>query len=368
MARQKNLADVARLAGVHASTVSRVLNPATRSMIRPAVAERVMEAVASVGYRPHAIAASLRTRRSSTVGVLIPDLTNPLFAQIVRGIEDGLGAAGYTAVLGNSDNEPARERTLLQRMRERRVDGLILATAHREDALIAECRAEDMPLVLVNRTVDDRAVSAVVVDDSAGIQLAVDHLVGLGHRAIAHLAGPQDLSTGRLRQRSFAKAMAAAGLDIDPRLILVCRAMTEAEGGRQFAVLESRGIPFSAVLAGNDLIAMGCYDEIAARGLNCPGAVSIVGYNDIRFVDRLAPPLTTVRIPQYEMGAEAARLLLARMRDPAAPVQTITLRPELIVRGSTAAVRRQKPDDRRRQWDRRHGVRERRRKTGDTAG
>lgn len=336
--RQKNLADVARLAGVHASTVSRVLNPATRAMIRPAVAETVLAAVAKLGYRPHAIAASLRTRRSSTVGVLIPDLTNPLFAAIVRGIEDALGEAGYTAILGNCDNDPARERTVLQKMRERRVDGLILATAHREDALIAECRADDIPLVLVNRTVDDRAVSAVVVDDATGIRLAIEHLAGLGHRAIAHLAGPQDLSTGRQRQRSFAKAMAAAGLAADPRLVLVCRAMTEDEGRRQFAALLARGRAVTAVLAGNDLIAMGCYDELAARGLACPASMSIVGYNDIRFVDRLAPPLTTVRIPQYAMGAEAARLLLARMADPKIPVGTVTLAPELVVRGSTAPV------------------------------
>ncbi len=360
--RQKSLADVARLAGVHASTVSRVLNPGTRAMIRPAVAERVLAAVATVGYRPHAIAASLRTQRSSTVGVLIPDLTNPLFATIVRGIEDGLAAAGYTAVLGNSDNEPERARTLMRRMRERRVDGLILATAQREDALIAECRADGIPLVLVNRTVDDRAVSAVVVDDAAGIRLAVDHLVGLGHRAIAHLAGPQDLSTGRLRQRSFARALVAAGLAIDPRLVLVCRAMTEAEGRRQFDALIGRGARFTAVLAGNDLIAMGCYDALAAHRLTCPRDVSIVGYNDIRFVDRLAPPLTTVRIPQYDMGAEAARLLLARMRDPAAPVQTLTLGPALVVRASTAPVRRQTPAERRQRAERRLRPADRRRR------
>ena len=363
MIRQKRLADVARLAGVHASTVSRVLNPGTRAMIRPAVAERVLAAAAQVGYRPHALAASLRTRRSSTVGVVIPDLTNPLFAAIVRGIEDALGAAGYTAVLGNSDNEPARARTLLQRMRERRVDGLILATAQREDALIAECRADEMPLVLVNRTVDDRTVSGVVVDDAAGIKLAVDHLVGLGHRAIAHLAGPQELSTGRLRQRSFARAMVAAGLRVDPRLVLVCRAMTEAEGRRQFAQLLARDAKFTAVLAGNDLIAMGCYDALAAGGLGCPKDVSIVGYNDLRFVDRLAPPLTTVRIPQYDMGAEAARLLLARMLEPRAAVRTITLAPELVVRGSTAPVRRQSTaaDRRRIARDRRARAADRRR-------
>ncbi|HUA51441.1 MAG TPA: LacI family DNA-binding transcriptional regulator [Candidatus Sulfotelmatobacter sp.] len=362
MIRHKRLADVARLAGVHASTVSRVLNPGTRAMIRPAVAARVLEAAAQVGYRPHALAASLRTQRSSTVGVVIPDLTNPLFAAIVRGIEDALGAAGYTAVLGNSDNEPARARTLLQRMRERRVDGLILATAHREDALIAECRADEIPLVLVNRTVDDRATSAVVVDDAAGIRLAVEHLVGLGHRAIAHLAGPQDLSTGRLRQRSFARAMVAAGLRVDPRLVLVCRSMTEAEGRRQFGQLLTRGAKFTAVLAGNDLIAMGCYDELAARGLACPKAVSIVGYNDLRFVDRMAPPLTTVRIPQYDMGAEAARLLLDRMLDPRAPVRTITLAPELVVRGSTAPIRRQTAADRRRE------ARDRRQRPADRRG
>jgi LacI family transcriptional regulator len=336
MNRPKNLADVARLAGVHPSTVSRVLNPATRSMIRAAVADMVIAAADKLGYRPHAIAASLRTQRSSTIGVLVPDLTNPLFAAIVRGIEDG--AAGYTAILANCDNDPARERVALRMMRDRRVDGLILATAHREDALIAECRRDNIPLVLVNRTVDDHAVSAVVVDDVVGVGLAVDHLAGLGHRAIAHLAGPQDTSTGRVRQRSFVKSMRAAGLTPDPRLMLVCAAMTEAEGKRQLLALIARRVKFTAVIAGNDLIAMGCYDALAERGMRCPDAVSIVGYNDIRFVDRLSPPLTTVRIPQYDMGAEAARLLLTRLRDPSAAVQTITLRPELVVRESTRKV------------------------------
>jgi LacI family transcriptional regulator len=133
---------------------------------------------------------------------------------------------------------------------------------------------------------------------------------------------------------------------VDPRLVLVCGAMTEAEGRRKFTELMARRVKFTALLAGNDLIAMGCYDALAARRQTAPDAVSIVGYNDIRFVDRLAPPLTTVRIPQYDMGAEAARLLLLRMRDPAAPVQTITLRPELIVRGSTAPPGRQRAEAR----------------------
>jgi LacI family transcriptional regulator len=342
MIRHKSLADVARMAGVHASTASRALNPRTRSMIRPAVVETVLAAAAKLGYRPDALAASLRTRRSSTVGVLIPDLTNPLFAAIVRGIEDALDAAGYTAILGNSDNDPARADTILQRMRERRVDGLILATARRGETLIDECRADGFPLVLVNRTVDDHAISAVVIDDAAGIELAVEHLVGLGHRAIAHLAGPQELSTGRARQRSFARAMAAHGLAADPRLVVACKRMTEIEGRRALAALLDRERAVTAVIAGNDMIAMGCYDELAARALACPAAISIVGYNDMRFVDRMAPPLTTIRIPQRDMGAEAARLLLARMNDPTTPVQTVTLRPELIVRGSTARPRRRK--------------------------
>ena len=328
--------DVAERVGVHPSTVSRVMNPETRGRITPEIVEKVTEAARTLGYTPNQTAQGLRTNRSRTIGVLIPDITNPLFPPIIRGIEDALGAAGYTAVLGNTDNEAERERDAVDNMRARQVEGLILATARRDDPIVAACIADGLPVVLVNRTADTAGVSSIVSDDVYGIGLAVNHLKDLGHRRIAHIAGPGALSTGEIRRRSFVSAMTAAGLTVDDRLIAETGAFSEDEGLRAARELIARKTPFTAIVAANDLIALGAYEALAEAYLACPDDISVTGFNDMPFVDRLTPPLTTVRIPHYEMGREAARRLLELIGTPNAPPRTETLRPELIVRGSTA--------------------------------
>src|SRR5713226_9060368 len=163
MARQRiTLRDVAQRAGVHPSTVSRVLNPDTRQMISGRIAQRVTTAANALAYQPNPIAYSLKTNRSRIVGVLIPDITNPVFPPMIRGIEDAFAEAGYTAVLANTDNDAAREGVILRKMIARRVDGLILATARRRDPLVEECLAEEIPLLLINRTVESGEVSWIV--------------------------------------------------------------------------------------------------------------------------------------------------------------------------------------------------------------
>lgn len=330
--------DVADRVGVHPSTVSRVLNPATRGRITPEIVAKVNEAAEELGYRPNQTARGLRTNRTRTIGVLIPDITNPLFPPIIRGIEDGLGASGYTAVLGNTDNIAMREAEAVSTMRARQVDGLILATARRDDPIVAECIAERLPLVLVNRTADADGVSSIVNDDALGIALAVRHLKALGHTRIAHIAGPRSLSTGEARRRSFLDVMAAENLEADKALIAETTAFSEDEGLRACAELIAGKTPFTAVVAANDLIALGAYEAIADAGLTCPDDISVTGFNDMPFVDRLTPPLTTVRIPHYELGREAGRRLVELIETPDSPARATTLRPELIVRGSTAAV------------------------------
>jgi LacI family transcriptional regulator len=177
----------------------------------------------------------------------------------------------------------------------------------------------------------------VVNDDNAGISLAVSHLVALGHTRIAHLAGPQDLSTGRERREGFARAMKREGLQHDDSLVAIADSFSEVEGQRALGSLIDGAVRFTAVVAGNDLLALGCYDALSARGLRCPADVSVTGFNDMPFVDKLAPPLTTVRIQHYEMGVRAATALLTEIRDPAAAKADIKLEPTLVVRGSTAA-------------------------------
>jgi LacI family transcriptional regulator len=329
------LRDVADRAGVHPGTASRALNTATRGLVNGNTAQRVLDAAEELGYRPNPIARGLKTNRSYTIGVLIPDITNPLFPPMVRGIEDRLGDGGYTALIANTDNDPDLERRDWEAMRDRQVDGIITATARHQDAVIGDIVASNVGLVLVNRRLEGEPIAAAVADDRRGIELAVEHLVELGHRQIAHVAGPLDLSTGRDRHDAFVDAIASAGLDPDPDLIEVADYFTEGPGARACAALFDRGKPFTAIVAGNDLIALGCYDVLSERGIDCPGEMSVVGFNDMPFADRFHPPLTTVRIHHYAIGAAAGELLLEQLTDPDAEPRQVLLEPELVVRGST---------------------------------
>jgi LacI family transcriptional regulator len=333
------LKDVARLAGVHPGTASRALNVETRALVNEATAERVLAAAEELGYRANPIARGLKTSRSYTIGVLVPDLTNPLFPPIVRGIQDRLEEAAYTPLIANTDNDPDRERADFEAMRARHVDGLITATARRDHGLPPDLEDVPLPVVLVNRRLEDGARPSVVADDIKGVGLAVEHLVALGHRRIAHLAGPQELSTGHLRLEGFKRAMNQAGIDPDPELILVGSAFVESEGRRLCGELLDRDREVTAIVAGNDLMALGCYHAFVDRGIECPGEISVIGYNDMPFAEWFNPPLSTVHLPHYEIGARAAELLLERLRDPAAPPEQVTLDAELVVRRSTAPPR-----------------------------
>ena len=337
--RAVTLRDVAARAGVHPATASRALNPETRLLVREDTARRVLEAAESLGYHPNPVARSLRTRRSHTVGVLIPDLTNPLFPPIVRALEDRLAAAGYVALIGNTDGEGERERLVFQQMRARHVDGMVLATAHLSDPLLAEAARTGLPVVLVNRMAQDHSLPSVSVDNDSGMRMAVAHLIAQGHRRIAHIAGPQEVSTGLSRYRGFVAAMGTHGLAADPDLIVTAKAFSIEEGLRCTRALLERRADCTAVAAGNDMLAVGCFAALEEVGLNCPADMSVVGFNDMPFIDRLRPPLTTIRFPHYQVGTEAAQLLLERIGGQGGPVRVIYLAPELVVRGSTAPAR-----------------------------
>ena len=330
------LRDVARVADVHPGTASRALNAETRSLVNEETAQRVLQAAEQLGYRPNPIARGLKTNRSYTIGVLIPDLTNPLFPPILRGIEDRLEEDGYTPLMANTDNDPERERLDWQTMRARQVDGIIAATARRDHELLDEIVGSQLPLVLVNRRTADAAIPAATADDRAGIRLAVNHLVEQGHTRIAHVAGPLELSTGFDRHDGFVAAIREAGLGPDPGLIVTSGAFTEAAGALACRRLLDAHGALTAIVAANDLIALGCYDVFAERGINCPGAVSVVGFNDMPFADRFSPPLTTIRIPHYEIGQAAAELMLEYLQDGNAGRRQMRLQPELVVRESTA--------------------------------
>jgi LacI family transcriptional regulator len=332
------LRDVARVAGVHPATVSRALNEETRALVNQETARRVLKAAQKLGYRPNPIARGLKTNRSYTIGVLIPDLTNPLFPPILRGIEDRLETHGYTPLIANTDNDPERELHDAQTMRARQVDGIIAATARRDHRLHDALLEAGVELVLVNRRQGQLPVSSATADDTMGMRLSVEHLLSLGHTRVAHLAGPLDYSTGLDRYESFLETMRAAGVDPDPERVLVAEAFTESEGARLCAQLLDEGRELTAIAAANDLLALGCYDVFAERGVRCPEDVSVVGFNDMPFAARFQPPLTTIRIPHYDIGAGAAELMLERLADGDAPPRELRLEPSLVVRKSTAPL------------------------------
>ena len=332
------LRDVAVRAGVHPATASRALNPETRILVSEDTARRVLDAAADLGYRPNPVARSLRTRRSHTIGVLIPDLNNPLFPPIVRGLEDRLATAGYVALIGNTDSDDERERMVFEQMRARHVDGLVLATARLRHPLLAEASRAEMPVVLINRLAQDYSFPSVSVDNERGVRMAVAHLSALGHRRIAHIAGPQEMSTGLSRYRGFVTAMESSRLQVDDDLVVFAKAFTVEEGLRCGRLLLERGTGCTAIAAGNDMLAVGCYGALDDAGLSCPEDISVVGFNDMPFIDRLRPPLTTIRFPHYQVGTEAAQLLLERIAEHSGPVKILYLAPELVIRGSTARV------------------------------
>lgn len=338
MEKVPTIKDVASLAQVHAATASRALNPQTRNKVSPRTATRILEAAKTLGYAPNSAARSLRTRTSLVAGVIIPDLRNPVFPPIVRGIEDALREAGYMALLGNTDGDVEREGELLAAMRGRQTDGFILATGRRDLRPEAD-RVRGVPTVLVNRRSDGSDIPSVTADSHSGVVSLVGLLAARGHRKIAHLAGPQDLSTGWERHHAFLDAMAAHGIAVDHRMIRYCEAFTEESGLRAARHLIAAEPDITAVVAGNDLIALGCYQALSEQGLSCPTDVSVVGFNDMPFVDKQRPALTTVRIPHYELGVESARLLLERIGDPGAPAKQVVLPIQVMERESVTRPR-----------------------------
>jgi LacI family transcriptional regulator len=335
--RPATLRDVAAAAGVHPATASRALNPGTRLLVSEETARRVSEAAGRLGYRPNPVARSLRTRRSHTIGVLIPDLNNPLFPPIVRGIEDRLADYGYVALIGNTDADLAKERLVFDQMRARHVDGFVLATAISGSPILAEAAEDDVPVVLMNRTSQDYPFSSVSVDNEQGVRAAVAHLASLGHTRIGHIAGPQNVSTGAARLRGFQAGMNAHKFPVDDGQVVYASAYSLEEGLRCGRELLGTG-GLTAVVAGNDMLAVGCYGALDELGLRCPEDVSVIGFNDMPFIDRLRPPLSSVRFPHYQLGTEAATLLLERIDARDSPVKILFLAPELVARGSTVPL------------------------------
>jgi LacI family transcriptional regulator len=336
------LKDIARDVGVHVSTISRALNGASSHPVSPDLAQKIRRASERCGYRPNAAAVMLKTNRSRTVGVVIPDITDPVFPPIIRGIEDGLARHGYVAILANTDGDPRRQMQAIEALRPRGIDGLILASVARHDRAISRLTA-GMALVTVSRRTDDPRVSSVVHDEDDGIRRIVAHLATLGHRRIAAVAGPQTVSTGYNRYASYLRHSTALRLDPDRSLVSFARVFNELEGERCAEELLAADRAFTAIVCANDRLAVGAITALRRHAIDCPRDVSVTGFNDMALADRLSPALTTVRVNHYRAGAEAAELIVDFVAwQGAAEPRQVVLPVELIVRGSTRSVGRGK--------------------------
>ena len=336
--KKVTIRDVADLVGVHHSTVSRALSRDKQTKISPSVVRKIERAAEKLGYYPNLLASSLKQNRSFAIGVLIPDLMNPVFPPIIRGIQDTVESIGYTVITANTDDEADKEREALRMMQGRSIEGVIIATAQREDPLVEECIERDIPFVLVNRTVDRSGVNAIIVDEDFAVRSTLDHLMHLKHRRIAHIAGPAQTSTGFERASTFREYLRLH--DLDDSLVVTTEKYTAEEGARAFKKLLSLDNSFTAIVAGSDLIALGCIDAMSEVGLMVPENVSVVGGNDIPFLSRMNPALTTVAIPKYEMGSQAAKVLLEIISGDRQEPLVMRMQPRLVVRNSTAMAQR----------------------------
>ncbi|MCD6291124.1 MAG: LacI family DNA-binding transcriptional regulator [Anaerolineae bacterium] len=331
-------ADVARLAGVSRATVSYVINGrADRSVsITEETRQRVLWAIEQLGYQPHAAAQSLRSGMTKIIGLLIPDMHNPHYWQIVRGVEDAARAEGYDLLLASTSLDPKREQHSVRALLRRRIDGLILLLTF-GDRLASEIEMlarRHGPVVLLGGQVP--GLDVVEPGYESGAAQMMRYLLSLGHRRIAFIHGVACPTLGGERLTVYRRVLQERGW-LNERWVIHCG--STLEDGYQAAshLLDCSPRP-TAILVVNDLLAIGALRAVADRGLRVPEDISIAGFDDIEVAAYLTPPLTTVRVDSETLGRESVRLVLARMRDPERPLQHIRVSAQLIVRASTGSA------------------------------
>jgi LacI family transcriptional regulator len=330
--------DVAERAGVDPSTVSRVINNDRGLSVRKETSLRILEVIKELGYQPNSIARNLRRQTSDAVGMLIPDIINPLFPEIIKGIESSASAKDLSVILCNTDDDPEKELKMIRFLLGRMVDGFLLASVHMRDETIAEVEKSGIPYVLVNRGNRKGSGAYVVADNAAGARLAVQHLIDLGHKRIAHIAGFLYTDTGIERLEGYRKVLNGANIPFNPEY-MVETGYKEAEGYKAMSKMLRLPDRPTAVFAANDLLAMGAMLAINEKGLRVPEDISVVGFDDIWVAERITPALTTVKVSLYEMGRLAMDILFNKMKGFPLEQERIVLESSLVIRHSTAEVK-----------------------------
>ncbi|HEU4597650.1 MAG TPA: LacI family DNA-binding transcriptional regulator [Pyrinomonadaceae bacterium] len=330
-----SIREVAREAGVSTATVSHVIN--NTRYVSDEVRARVVAAVERCGYYPNAHARSLASGRSQIIGLVISDIANPFFPELVKSIETAAFERGYDVMLSNTNYDPERTSHYVRRFIERKVAGVVLMTSELDTALVGELARRDVSVVFLDLGRPGVHMSNLCVNYDAGIEEAISHLVSLGHRRIAFVGGPASLPSAQKRLEAFRGSLRRHLPDAPP---LIFHGDFKLEGGRRAAceILAGRERP-TAVVAANDMMALGAMGEFRAAGLDIPGDVSIVGFDDIAFASLTEPQLTTVCLPRIELGRRAVEAVLATVAHPDQQGVEINIQTYLVIRRSTAPAR-----------------------------
>ncbi len=330
--------DIARITGLSTSTVSLVLNHA-ECRIASATREKVLKAAKEMNYRPNRLAAGLVTRKSKTIGLIVPDITNGFFAEIAAEVENECMSAGYSVILCNTNDMPAQDVHYVDLLLESNIDGVLFVTAASlERSGVDEClrllNDADVPVVFIDREWYSETMVNVISDNEQGGYLACQHLLDLGHTRIGYISGPMGVQSAQRRLYGYIQALQDRGLPFASELVLEGDYHTESG-----YVLSKRLLAqdVTAIIAGNDMMALGVYKQVREKKLKIPREISVVGFDNLAFTGFLEVPLTTVAQPTGEMGKTSAQKLL-RMLDRQ-PQQSAVFSPQLVVRDSTAPPR-----------------------------
>lgn len=330
--------DVATLAGVSLGTVSNVLN--SPGVVAPVTRDRVRDVIRRTGFVRSTAARQLRGGRSRAIGVVVLDIANPFFTEMVKGVEHVLRARGYVLMLCSTDESIEQERGYLRLLEEHRVDGLLITPVASDLQHVSDFAAHGIPTVLIGREGTVPGFCSATVDDVRGGELAARHLLDLGHRVIAFVNGPDSIHPCADRRRGARRAIRGAGSSIGATLKEI-RVRSTTVGCGEASVqrlLELEPRP-TAVMCANDLLALGVLRGLAAAGLSVPEDIAVVGYDDVTFASMLAPGLTSVLQPKYELGAAAAELLLEEATGDSHEHRDVRFEPTLVVRGSSGRRR-----------------------------
>lgn len=327
-----NIKEVARLAKVSTATVSRTINGSDK--VTAETAARVRRAIETLKFYPNTNARALGSGKSSLYGLIISDITNPFFPELVKSFEDVAVQYSQEVLIANTDYDKHRTEQCVTRMLQRKVDGVAIMTSEMDEHLIDEFSSRKIPLVFLDTGIVQKGISNIALDYAAGIDAAVEHLRGLGHSAIGFISGPADLTSARVRRKAFIASMKRMGLEPDKELIE--EGNHRMDGGHNaMARLLRKEVRPTAVLTSNDMSAIGAIGAIMEQGLRVPRDISVIGFDDIAMSEYTQPPLTTVRLPRAEIAKLAFRALHGIQDAATAKGAEYRIEPTLVLRKST---------------------------------